>query len=163
MNWPALGESIAGDHIIPAGRGPAGEGGGGQTGKLGRKAGGLAGEGGRKQSRANTARAAELAQGLSSRDLPANSREILGPGVGGGNKEREGRSQPVGGFLRSLRRSLKLEWEVEAETWEVGGLTAGVRYFVVTRRVQWGFEVQRRLQGVFWRKESRPEKQLKEN
>lgn len=92
--YPALGESIAGDHIIPAGRGPAGEGGGGRAGKTGRKASGLAGEGGRKQSRANTARVAELARGPRTRGLPASSREILGPGE---TKKEKGGARPWAG------------------------------------------------------------------
>lgn len=62
-----------------------GEGGGGRWGRGEERR--RTGKGGRKeQSRANTARAAQPAPALSSRDLSPNSREILGRG----NKEREG-------------------------------------------------------------------------
>ena len=60
-------------------------------GRGGWKASGPAREEGKEQSRANTARAAEPAPGLSSRDLPPNSREILGRGNKEKGAERGGR------------------------------------------------------------------------
>ena len=73
------------------GGGPRGKEGEAGRGRGGWKASGPAREEGKEQSRANTARAAEPAPGLSSRDLPPNSREILGRGNKEKGAERGGR------------------------------------------------------------------------
>jgi hypothetical protein len=102
--------------------------GGGQRGKEGearpgreggRRADGQ-GKGGRKQSRAGTARAAELARGPRSRDLPANSREILGPA-----KQRKSGAEPAGRRVSAQPLLFSRAGGGGAEPWEVSNFDNG--------------------------------------